>query len=110
MHELSVVMGIIEVAESYARGEPIEEITLEIGCLTTIEMNAFEMAWKQGVKMTLLEKAHKDVRRIPGRALCLECGEPFDIAELYDACPLCGGHFIEITQGKELKVKSLIIA
>jgi hydrogenase nickel incorporation protein HypA/HybF len=113
MHELSIVMGIVAIAEDQARREgaaAIEEIELEIGYLTTIEMNAFEAAWKQAVKATLLEHSVKMIRRTPGRAACLECGELFPLKELYDACPQCGSHFLNITQGKELRVRSLVIS
>jgi len=109
MHELSIVMGIIDVVTEYAKGEPVKEVTLDIGCLTTIEMFAFDMAWKQAVKGTLLEKATLDIHRIEGKAVCLECGTGFAINEVYDACTGCNSHLIQIVQGKELKVRSLII-
>ncbi|AEV97637.1 hydrogenase expression protein [Niastella koreensis] len=112
MHELSIVMGIINIAEDQARREgalAIEEIELEIGCLTTVEMAAFEAAWKQAVKATLLEHAVKMIERTPGRAACLECGEQFALNNLYDACPQCNSHLLNITQGKALRVRSLVI-
>ncbi|SFW79762.1 hydrogenase maturation nickel metallochaperone HypA/HybF [Chitinophaga sancti] len=109
MHELSIVMGIIDVVTEYAKGAPVKEVTLDIGCLTTIEMFAFDMAWKQAIKGTLLEKATLDINRIAGSAVCLECGNEFAITEVYDACTGCGSHLIHIAKGKELKVRSLII-
>lgn len=113
MHELSIVMGIVDIAEDRARREgaaAIEEIELEIGCLTTIEMAAFEAAWKQAVKATLLERSIKKIHRTPGYATCLECGEQFPLKNLYDACPECSSHFLNISQGKELRVRSLVIS
>lgn len=109
MHELSIVMGIIDVVTEYAGGERVKEVTLDIGCLTTIEMFAFDMAWKQAIKGTLCEDATLDVNRIKGRAVCMDCDESFEIAEVYDACTNCGSHLLQIIQGKELKVRSLII-
>ena len=58
MHELSIVMSIIDIAREQATkagAQTVEEIELEIGALSTIEMNAFEFAWQQGKKNTLLE-------------------------------------------------------
>jgi len=113
MHELSIVMGIVDIASAQARREgvtAIEEIELEIGCLTTIEMAAFEAAWKSVVKGTVLERSIKNIRRTPGYATCLECGEPFPLKNLYDACPQCSSHFLNISQGKELRVLSLVIS
>lgn len=113
MHELSIVMGIVDIALQQADREQarsIDEIELDIGCLTTVEMLAFEAAWRQAVKATPLENTIRNINRIPGRARCLECGSEFPMNNLYDACPHCSSHFLEISQGKELRVRSLVIS
>jgi hydrogenase nickel incorporation protein HypA/HybF len=113
MHELSVVMSIVDIALEQAAKEnatAIEEIELDIGCLSTIEMNAFEFAWQQGVKETLLETAIKKINRIKGKGICTDCNTSFEIDNLYDACPACGGYLIHIAAGKELRVKSLVVS
>jgi hydrogenase nickel incorporation protein HypA/HybF len=112
MHELSVVMSIIDIAKQQADKENasvIEEIEMDIGCLSTIQMEAFEFAWRQAVKETILENTVKKVNRIKGKATCLECNAIFPLENLYDACPVCGEHLIEITEGKELRVRSLVV-
>jgi hydrogenase nickel incorporation protein HypA/HybF len=113
MHELSVVMGIIEIAEQQASQEQasvIDEIEMDIGCLSTIEINAFEFAWSQGVKQTILEGTVKKINRIKGKAQCIDCDAIFNIENLYDACPECGRHLLHILEGKELRVKSLVVS
>jgi hydrogenase nickel incorporation protein HypA/HybF len=113
MHELSIVMSIVDIAQQQAEKEQasiIDEIEIDIGCLSSIEMNAFEFAWKQGVKETILEKAEKKINRIKGRAKCLDCENFFPLENLYDACPVCGEHFLDIIEGKELRVKSLVVS
>ncbi len=112
MHELSIVTGIVNIAvEQAAKADAltIEEIVLDIGCLSTIEMNAFEFAWKQAVRNTILQKARKKIRRIPGIARCLECEQDFSLRHVFDPCPVCGRHLITILQGKELRVRSLVV-
>lgn len=112
MHELSIVMGILEIANKYAseaKASKIDEIELDIGVLSTVEMNAFEFAWNQGIKNTMLEGSIKTINRIPGKASCIECNTTFPIENVYDPCPVCGNNLISILQGKELKVKSLIV-
>jgi hydrogenase nickel incorporation protein HypA/HybF len=113
MHELSIVMGIIEIAEqqiSQEQASVIDEIEMDIGCLSTIEMNAFEFAWSQGVKQTILEGTVKKINRIKGKAQCVDCDAIFNIENLYDACPECGQHLLNILEGKELRVKSLVVS
>jgi hydrogenase nickel incorporation protein HypA/HybF len=112
MHELSIAMSIVDLAaEQAARHDAvaIEEIELDIGCLSGVEMESFDFAWKQAVKRTILETATRKVNRIEGKARCLECGTSFDMQHLYDSCPNCNSHFSEIISGKELKVKSLVL-
>lgn len=112
MHELSIVMSIIGIAEKEAEkinAVDIEEIELEIGALCGVEMSAFDFAWEQAVKSTLLAQAVKKVNHIAGQGSCLDCNAVFPMQQLYEPCPVCGGHFISIQKGKELRVKSLLI-
>ena len=54
MHELSIVMSIIKLAAEQADADMIEEIELDIGCLSGIDMDSFDFAWKQAIKQTVL--------------------------------------------------------
>lgn len=113
MHELSIVMSIISIAQEQAEkanASVIEEIELEIGTLSGIEIQALEFAWQQGCKNTILQQANKKINIIPARAKCSDCNTEFDIQNYYDACPVCGEHLLTILQGKELRVKSLVIS
>jgi hydrogenase nickel incorporation protein HypA/HybF len=113
MHELSVVMGIIQIAEQQvyaANATVIDEIELDIGTLSGIEMDALDFAWKQAVKQTILQNTVKKINRITALAKCLDCDTEFVIEKYYDACPVCGEHLIEIIRGKELRVKTLLVS
>ena len=113
MHELSIVMSIIDIAQQYAveaSAKRIDEIEMDIGCLSTIDMDAFEFAWQQAVKQTILEGAATKINRIKGRATCMDCATVFEAAHVFDGCPACAGHLINITAGKELRVRSLTVA
>lgn len=113
MHELSIVLGILDIAREQAAKENaavIEEIEIDIGCLSTIEMNAFDFAWEQAVRDTELKNSIKKVNRISGKAKCLDCAAIFSLENLYDGCPECGEHFLDILEGKELRVRSLTVS
>ncbi len=112
MHELSLVMSIIDIAEQQAKkanAVSVDEIELDIGELSGIEEQAFDFAWQQAIKDTVLSCAERVINKIPGEALCMECDALFPVHQLYDACPVCGKHFITIQKGKELRVKSLVV-
>ena len=106
MHELSIAMSIVDLAAAQAANHEalvIEEIELDIGCLSGVEMDSFDLAWRQAIKRTILENATRKVNRIEGKAHCLECGCFFSMQNLYDSCPDCNSYFSEIISGKELK-------
>lgn len=113
MHELSVVLSIIDIAEKEMKkvnASCIDEIELDIGMLSGIEMNAFDFAWKQAIINTVLDKASLKINRLQGKATCLECSKEFMVENLYDGCQFCGNQLVEIAQGKEMKVKTLIVS
>jgi hydrogenase nickel incorporation protein HypA/HybF len=113
MHELSIVMSIIDIAErqaSQANASVIDEIELDIGTLSGIEFDALDFAWTEAVRKTILENAVRKINRIEASADCIDCGISFSIQHYYDPCPVCGGHLINITRGKEMRVKSLVVS
>ena len=110
MHELSIAMGIVKIAEDEARkagASRVEVIELEIGTLAGIEFEALDFVWPAAVKDTVLETAEKRIEVIPGKARCMDCDMPFDVNFLYDSCPGCHSNLKAIVQGKELRVKAL---
>ena len=112
MHELSISMSIVDLANKEAtkhQASAIEEIELDIGCLSGIDMDSFDFAWQQAIKRTILESAKRKVNRIEGKARCSDCETFFRMEQFYDSCPNCNSHLTEIVSGKELKIKSLVL-
>lgn len=112
MHELSIVMSIVDIATKQtqqANAQEVEEIELIIGELSGVEMSSFEFAWSQGIRDSVLENARREILRPEGRAQCMDCDSEFEIHQFFDPCPVCKSHFINIKQGKEMRVKSLVV-
>jgi hydrogenase nickel incorporation protein HypA/HybF len=112
MHELSIVMSIVETAEEKVKehhASSVESIDLVIGDLAGVNSEALDFAWSSAVKDTVLQSAKRNVIHVPARAKCLECDCEFEIKELYDSCPLCGEPLLQIIQGKELQIRSMIL-
>lgn len=113
MHELSIVLSIIDIAEEQTRkagASKVDRIDLEIGLLAGVEFDALDFAWDAGVQNTVLQGAERYVHKIPARARCMDCGHLFDIEQLFEACPACGQYLTEVVQGRELRVKSLEVS
>ncbi len=112
MHEFSIAMSIVEIAEDEARkakGTAVNELVLDVGTMSGIEFQALETALEMAVKNTMLEKAKIQVNKIQARAKCRDCTHEFDIDSAFDPCPECKGLFHEVLTGKELQVKSLVV-
>lgn len=110
MHELSIAMSIVEIAEENARTantSVINEIELDIGTQSGVVLDALEFAMQSAVQGTMLSNAKVVFNSIPAKAVCAQCQNKFYIKDLFEPCPECGNPFCEIIQGKELKVKSL---
>jgi len=112
MHELSIALSIVDIAEKEVKkhnAESVEQIELEIGKLSGVEIYALDFAWDQAVINTVLDKAKRKTIFINGIAQCQDCGFEFEIEQVYDACPKCNSYLKELKSGRELRVKSLTI-
>ena len=110
MHELSIVMGIIEIAEKQATKngfDKAEAIELEIGTMAGIEFEALDFAWEMAVKDTILENATRTISKVQARARCVSCKHEFNTDSAFAGCPKCNEQFSEVLCGKELRVKTI---
>ena len=113
MHELSIAMGIVKIAEDETRkagARSVELIELEIGRLAGIELDSLEFVWPVAVEGTVLNKADKKINVIDGLARCMDCQQQFKLEQVYDCCPACGSGLKEVIKGKELRVLALEVA
>lgn len=112
MHELSIALGILKIAETEtekAHAKKVETIELEIGTLAGIEFDSLDFIWPSAVKDTVLEHASRKMNIIQAKAKCIDCNHIYNINKYYDSCPICNSSFKGIIQGKELRVKSLVV-
>lgn len=112
MHEFSIAMNIIEIAEAEAakaNATAINELILDIGTMSGIEFYALDTAMEMAVKNTMLENARIDVHKIQAKARCTDCRIEFKINNIYDACPECKSLYHDLLSGKELQIKSLVV-
>ena len=112
MHELSIVQSIVQIVTAEAtaaHSQLVEEVELDIGTMSGIELSAFHFAWSQAVKNTVMADAKPIINSIEGKAQCMMCDTSFLLDHYSTPCPNCGSHFIDIQQGKELRVKAISV-
>jgi hydrogenase nickel incorporation protein HypA/HybF len=110
MHELSIAMGIVKIAEdetAKAKATEVSKIELVVGVLSGVEIDSLEFVWSSAVKDSVLENAKLEIIKIGGKGKCADCDTEFEMENIYDVCPKCSSNFKGIIQGKELKVKAL---
>lgn len=112
MHELSIAMNIVEIAEEEAEksgASRIMKIELVVGKLSGVVYEALDFALQEAIKNTMLEKAEIKIIQLAGEARCLKCSHTFLAENLFENCPKCNHQICQITQGKELKINSLYV-
>lgn len=112
MHELSIVMSMVDLVEDELRkndAAKVLEIELEIGELSGVIKEAMEFALEEGAKNTIIGKSTKKIINIPGRARCNSCSYEYDVDDLFTACPKCNSFDSTIIQGEELRIKSIVV-
>lgn len=110
MHELSIAKNIIEIATEQAKINnltEVNEIEIEVGTLSGVEIEALEFVLEVVTKETILENSRTILTKIPGLARCLICSKEFATDSFFAQCPECKGFNFQIIQGQELRVKSL---
>src|ERR1700678_676491 len=111
MHELSIAMSIVELAqeESDRRGGvQIKAIHLRLGLLSGIVNDALLSSFEMACDKTLLEGSRLIVEEIPVIVFCKKCdGQRTAHSTQMFCCSECGTPTGEIVQGKELLVVGL---
>ena len=112
MHELSIAHSILSIAERVVPAGSkvaVTAVSLQIGELSSIEIESLEFAFSAIRSGTLLEKAELNIEIIPGEAACSDCGTVFHMDSFGTCCPHCKSFLVKILKGKELKVLSIMV-
>ena len=110
MHEMSLAEGVLQLIEDSAKTENfsrVKTVWLEIGQLAGVEAEAMKFCFEAVVRDSIAQDARLEIIETPGQAWCLQCAETVQVQALYDACPKCGSHQVQVTGGNEMRVKEL---
>lgn len=112
MHEFSIAMDIVDIATTHAEREnatTVTEVEIEVGELSGIVLDALEFALESAVKGTVLEGAERKIISIPGKARCTQCFHEYPASDPFRLCPSCRNCAPDIVEGRELRVKSIVV-
>jgi hydrogenase nickel incorporation protein HypA/HybF len=110
MHELSIAMSIVEVAEEEAeqRGVRVTAVHLKLGPLSGVLKNALLSAYEMACEQTALEGSCLIIEEVPILVRCPKCEATRTLASMQRfLCPECDSPVSDVLQGRELLVTAL---
>jgi len=110
MHELAICESLLGVIEEQAKAQDFRRVTrvrLEIGPFAGVEVEALRFGFDVVTKGSLAEDAALEIIGTEGKAWCFDCNEAAALADRLQGCPRCGGFHLQVTGGKELRIKDL---
>ena len=111
MHEMSIVVSIIDIAEKEAmkaNASSISELELDIGTVSGIELDALNFAFESIKPKTMLKNAEIKINIIQAKSRCEDCKREFITDNVYTLCPKCDSYKTTVIQGKEMRIKSIM--
>ncbi len=109
MHEMSIAMNIVEIAESVARQNNARHINLiqvELGTTSGIVPEALEFCFESACKNTLAENARLELLLSKAEVTCPVCSKTQVLTRQIDLCENCG-ELLVARQQQELRVVSI---
>ena len=87
----------------------VATVCLEIGQLAGVEVEALRFCFDAVTRDSVASEARLEIIETPGQGWCMKCSRNVPIAALYEPCPLCGSHQIQVTGGEEMRVREMEI-
>lgn len=110
MHEMSLAEGIRSIVEDAAGSQgfgKVKTVVVEIGRLSTVEVDALRFCFEAVMHGSVAEGAALEVIDVPGSGWCMQCSETVPVEQRYDPCPRCGSYQVQPTGGTEMRVREL---
>ena len=113
MHELSIAMSIVEMAqeESERQGNArVLAVHLRLGQLSGVMKEALLSSYEMACEATPLEGSRLLIEEIPVEVFCPTCDGPRMVDSIqWFCCPDCGTSTPTVLRGKEMEVIALEI-
>ena len=113
MHELSIAMSIVEMAEeeSASRNAKVEAVHLKLGALSGVVKEALLSCYEMACEGTPLQGSRLLIDEVPVIIFCQVClaERVLNSTQLF-CCPQCATPSAQIVQGREIEVVALQIA
>lgn len=113
MHELSIAVSIVEMAEQEARrrgGVRVSAVHLKLGPLAGVVKEALSFSYSVSCQGTMLEGSDLVIEEAPAVIYCENCRGERSLSSMQAFfCPVCGTPAPKIISGRELELVAMEI-
>ncbi|MFB0526912.1 MAG: hydrogenase maturation nickel metallochaperone HypA [bacterium] len=112
MHELGIAQDLFRIVEDKAKQNNLKVVTrivVIVGEASGIEEDFLrDSLTGHFLPGTIAEKAELEINKEPLQAKCLACGKETNVQQSFSlSCPNCGHNNLEITQGKNVYIRTI---
>ena len=110
MHELALMEALRELALEQAErhgGGAIRAITLRVGSLAGVELEALELAFAVVMEQEVAAPVQLNIELVAARCYCPSCEWDFEAIDGCCECPACGRISDDLVAGRELELVAL---
>lgn len=113
MHELSIALSIVEMAEQEARsrgGVHVTAVHLKLGPLAGVVKEALRFSYGVSCEGTMLEGSELVIEETPAVIYCDNCEAERSLSSIQAfLCPVCGTPAPKVIVGQELELVAMEI-
>jgi hydrogenase nickel incorporation protein HypA/HybF len=113
MHEVGLMQEALQIALMHAErndARQIHALTVRIGPLAGVDVQALRLAFEVVKADTLATEAVLNLEETPIRCWCAKCRQSFKPADCVCRCPRCRQLSADIREGREFAVVSVEVS
>ena len=111
MHELGIVLNVIDRVEEIAKENNVKKVTkltLEIGEVSSIVPSYFSGCFEWAKKKTdYMKDTELEMIILEGLSYCRDCKKTYKTTEYAKKCPHCGSDDTYLVTGDEMRIKDI---
>ena len=111
MHELGIVLNVIDRVEEIAKENNVKKVTkltLEIGEVSSIVPSYLSDCVEWAKKKTdYMEDTELEMIILEGLSYCRDCKKTYKTTEYAKKCPHCGSDDTYLVTGDEMRIKDI---
>ena len=113
MHELGIVLHVIDQVEELAKENNVSKVTrltLEVGEVSSIVPSYFSDCFEWAKKKTeYMQDTELEMIILEGDSYCKDCIKTYKPPEYAKNCPHCGSDNTYLVTGNELRIKDIAV-